>query len=458
MLARICMLLVALVLAVCVVEYVWDLSPLEQVQRAGSWVRTGRPAGGTVIRLGVASWQLGEFPWDETIRRYEQAHPDVRVRMSALPEGFLNTMRAYWMYGHTGYDVVVAWADEEIHPFIHYQWASPDPARRSLIVNVRDYLTDEQFDLLLPGLCVGSSRPDRDHPGRRLYYELPWMGEVLALNYNKRFFQLAGVEHVPRTWEQVEQACRKLKGLRYEGRPVAPLAMNFSQSVFFGQNCYLPMLAAFKRGRGVKDADGRLDVASPEAVRVFETLKRWHQAGYISPNCMVHDDVEVDLKYQRAAMFPHWQSRALEAMRVHGPEAIGVAPTPGADECGTLVSTYGSIVPKCSPLARQAVQFAFEAFSTDAHGFQTAVTKAGKLPGLAELYARKDRSDLPRAVLDLQSSLERAYFFPDLANWPQCAQILAVEFQRYLAGETPTAPAALENVRRRFASEVYRQE
>jgi len=231
MLAKVCMVLLAIIVVVSVVEYVWDLTPLEQVSRAFE-DRAESAGGRTVIRLGIASWQLGEFPWAETIRKYERANPDVDVRMSSLPEGSFNTMQAFWRYGHTPYDVVVAWADEEIHPFIHYHWSSPDPARRSLLVDVRDVLGPERFDTLMPGLCVGSSRVDPGDPAgkRKLYYEIPWMGEVLALNYNKQYFAKAGIDRAPRTWAEVEEACGKLKGLKVDGKEIAPIAMNFGGS------------------------------------------------------------------------------------------------------------------------------------------------------------------------------------------------------------------------------------
>jgi len=75
---------------------------------------------------------------------------------------------------------------------------------------------------------------------------------------------------------------------------------------------------------------------------------------------------------------------------------------------------------------------------------------------MKELYAEKEqRPDLPRIVLDLETSLKGSYFFPDLANWSQCATILVVEFQRYLTGEHPTAEAALQAAQSRFAQEVY---
>ena len=469
MLRWLCIILVGLLVAVSLVEYVAGWTPLEQLSALVAWQRPegGGPLAGrgrTVIRVGVASWQMEEFPWEAAIARYEKAHGGaVKIRVAALPEGTLNSVLLSWAKSsHTEYDVIVAWADEEIHPFIDYNWNTSDPKRRSLIINVRDYLTPEQLDSFMPAMLGGCARKD-PQTGQMNIYELPWMGEVLALNYNKQFLKQRGIETPPRTWEEVEEACRKLAGLEYEGVPVAPLAMNFAQTIFFAQNCYVPMLAAYKKGKGILDAAGRLDVSSPEAVRVFETLKAWHKAGYISPNCMVNESVEQDLRVKRAAMYPHWQSRGLWAVKDHGPEVIGIAPSPGSAEAGSLICTYGGIIPKCSPVVRQAVDFCYETFCTDTHGFQTAVANGfkdgeklkggGKMPVTRAMYRR---TDLMPGIAELAPALERGYQYPDPVNWGQSAEILVVEFQKYLAGDTPTAQAALARAQQRITQEVYR--
>jgi ABC-type glycerol-3-phosphate transport system substrate-binding protein len=460
---------VVLIVLVSAAEMLWDVTPLEQLRAVlGQGAGSGQDAeaAATTIRIGIASWQMDEFPWEDTLRCYEEAHGGkVRILHSVIPEGSLNSVLLLWaLQGKTKYDVVVAWADEEIHPFIDYNWHTPDPARRSLIINVRDYLTSEQLAGFVPAFFGGCSRRDPQTAQVNLY-ELPWMGEVLALNYNKLFFKERGIERPPQTWEEVEQACQKLKSLSHNGVAVAPLAMVFAQGGFFAQNCYLPLLAAYKGGRGVTDENGRPDVSSPEAVRVFETLKRWHQAGYISPNCMVAESIEQDLRVLRAAIYPHWQSRGLWAVKDHGEGVIGIAPTPGAKAAGSLVCTYGCIIPKCSPVIREAVDFCYETFCTDTYGFQTAVSKGwsdphrpgelkggGKMPVTRDMYRR---TDLPAGILDLGQSLEKGYSYPDPVNWAQCAEILAVEFQKHLSGATPTAEEALGSVQRRLAAEVY---
>jgi len=465
MLRWLCLLFAIVIVAVSAVEWVWHATPLEQVR--GEFDITGDPDV-TVIRLGIASWQMAEFPWEETLARFEAAArargQNIRFKASVLPEGSFNSLLLFWAHGYTEYDVVVAFADEEIHPFINYNWNTTDPARRSLLINVRDYLDEEKMNRFVPALLDGASRRD-PQTGTMNTYELPWMGEVLSLNHNRRYLAEAGVTKVPETWAEVEAACKKIKRANLtnpNGERVAPLAMNFDQKAFFAQNCYIPMLAAFKEGRGVEDDAGRLDVSSPEAVRVFKTLKRWYDAGYVSEQSFVSASVEQDLGTLRSVMYPHWQSRGLWAVKEHGGSVIGLAPTPGAKKAGSLIATYGCIIPKCSPVKKLAAEVCYEVFCTDAYRFQSAVAKGferdgkrtggGKMPATIDIYAQ---SDLPPGVAELGRGLSHGYSYPDIANWPQCADILVVEFQKHLQGDTPTAEEALETVRRRFEEEVY---
>lgn len=466
-----CVILALLIGVVSVAEYVAHRSPLEQVSALMGGGDDEGPGGGqgrTVIRMGVAAWQMKEFPWRDAIASYEKAHPDVRVKLSILPEGSLNSMLLFWASDYTEFDLVATWADMEINPFIEYNWKSPDPSRRSLLVDVREVLAPEQLDTFKPAVFAGCSRPD-PQTGKLKSFEVPWMGEVLSLNYNRRYFKQAGIDKPPTTWEEVEEACRKIrdKGLTHNGEKVCALSLNFSQSSFFAQNCYVPMLAAYKKGRGIRDDRGRLDLSSPEAAGVFRTLKRWSREGFLSPHCKIYDTVEQDLRTLRSAMYPHWLSRGLWAIQDHGREVIGAAPSPGSLAVGSLVATYGCIVPKCSRVAKQAIGFGYEAFGTDRHGFQTAVsmgfrgadgktTGGGKMPVTKEMYERKDMNP---EIVELGKALDRGYSYPDPVNWSHVAEILVVEFQKYLddAGDRLTPEQALASARKRIQAEVYKE-
>jgi hypothetical protein len=151
------------------------------------------------------------------------------------------------------------------------------------------------------------------------------------------------------------------------------------------------------------------------------------------------------------------------AVKDHGADVIGIAPTPGAVEAGALACTYGAIIPKCSPIRREAVQFSYETFATDAYGFQSGVVNGwtekgalkggGKMPVIREMYS--PGKNLNPDIAALGRTLDHAYYFPDPVNWEMVSDILVVEFQKYLTGVTPTADQALKTVQRRLAEEVY---
>jgi len=116
------------------------------------------------------------------------------------------------------------------------------------------------------------------------------------------------------------------------------------------------------------------------------------------------------------------------------------------------VSVYPLRQASIGPVIREAVAFSYEAFCTDTYGFQAAVAASGKMPATKETYQRKD---LPPGIAELGRSLSRGYSFPDQVNWNQCADILVVEFQKYLDDKHASAEQALAKVRERFAEEVY---
>jgi hypothetical protein len=195
---------------------------------------------------------------------------------------------------------------------------------------------------------------------------------------------------------------------------------------------------------------------------VLETLKRWYEEGYITDLSFNSAELEQALRVERTAMYCHWQSRGLWAVADLGSDVIGIAPTPGMKRSGALISTYGCIFPKCSPVKEKAVPICYEAFCTDKYGFQSGVSKGftrdgkptggGKMPTVRALY--KD-PEVPSGIRDLGADLDKGYGIPDPSNLKQTNDIFVVEFQKYVRGKTTTAQEVLDTVQKRFADEVY---
>jgi len=444
MLRWICVIMLLLVVAAVVAE--------QYVVRTGRTV-TGKP----VVRVACASWQMGEMPFEPFIEAYRQTHPEVEVELAILPDDSNNKLVMLWQHDQTPYDVLIAYADEEIHTFI----------RQGLLADVSDYLTPEQMATFVPASMAGSTVVGSD--GRPRRYMVPFTIEMMTLNVQAHLLRQRGHTTPPATWDELRRMAVDCKGFESAGRTVWPMACDFGQGFFFGQNYYIPLLAAFTEGQ-IADADGRLVITGPEAERAFAEAKQWYLDGLVSESAKVFEQADRDFMAGLAVIYPHWQSRSAYA-QLEFPDAEFVPwPVPGSDVAGSLVSCYGAIVPKASRVKEQAVQFAYECLS---QWIQPAVAVTGKMPPVSNVYeygfdkspawlqklqerfARSKpewleavekvyaQAKLPQWMIDLRPALEKGYSFPDKLMWPKVNHELAIEFQRYLDGIHATPADAL---------------
>jgi hypothetical protein len=139
---------------------------------------------------------------------------------------------------------------------------------------------------------------------------------------------------------------------------------------------------------------------------------------------------------------------------------------------GALVAHYIGVVPKASPVAKEAARVLLEAFCYD---LQPGVGKAGKMIVINYPYDRQ-RSDyhpaeapkeiaalrslvdakyrLPEWMLALRPTVDKGYCIPDPLTWQRVSDIVGIEFQKYL-NEDITAEEALGRAKRQM-EELYR--
>lgn len=398
--------------------------------------RTGAFEGDKkVIRIGIAGWQKGELPWDRVISEYERKH-NVKIELSMVPSGSETSLLFYWSNDLTPFDVVCSLADEEIHPYI----------RKGLLIDFRKYLSREQLDKLVPATLAGSTVRSAD--GSLGTYCLPYQCEFMVMNYRKDIFDSFGIKEIPDTWAKLAAAAGRIKGYTENGRPVAPICMDFTANVFFGQNCFIPLLAEYKK-TGIADSRGRLDIYGDEAIKVFVTLKEWYDKGLVSQSAM-EGGQENDFIGGMGAVFCHWQTRGKKAMDMleNGKNKIAFAPIPGSRTAGALVSCYGAIIPKCSPVKDEAVRFCYEAFTTD---MQPEVAAAGTLPCIRSLYVQ---GKVEPWMLGIYGMLENGYGFPDPDTWPRVRKILGYAFGKYMSGQM--SPEEAIGWARKEVDELYK--
>jgi len=420
--------------------------------------RLQRPLARPVVRIGCAGWQKAEMPFESFIAACQQLHPDVDIQLKVMPPEDQNKLMMLWLEGRTPLDAVLGLANEEIHTYI----------QMGVLEDVQNLLKPEQMAEFLPASLDGSSVVGRD--GKLHRYMIPFTVEMMCLNVRQDLLARQGITKLPGTYAELEEMAGRLGDLRdTTGRKIWPVCADFSQYVFFSQNCYVPMLADYTGGR-IVDKRGRLDVSSPQAAQVFVTLRRWFQEGMVSNSATVNQQADRDFQAGLGVVYPHWQSRGPlvenELRKVDPNVKVAIYPAPGADRAGSLVSCYGAIIPACSPNKKVAAQVAYDMLS---HWIQPAVVTVAKLPPIKSVYqaggfdrnppwlrtlrnthagAPADQrpdwlqeiekvyadASLPDWMRRLEPSLFKGYTFPDVTMWPKVWPALAITFQEWLAG------------------------
>lgn len=444
--------------------------------------RLQRPSLRPVIRIGCAGWQKAEMPFESFIAAYQALHPEIDIQLKVMPPEDQNKLMMLWQEGRTPLDLVIAFANEEIHTY----------TQMGVLEDVQNLLTPQQMAAYLPASLDGSSVRGPD--GHMCHYMIPFTVEMMCLNVRQDLLDSQGLTGMPATYAELQKMATALKSIQDNtGHTVWPICADFSQYVFFGQNSYVPMLADFTDGH-IADAKGRLDVTSRAAAKVFVTLRQWKKQGLVSNQSTNFQQADRDFQSGLGVIYPHWQSRGplveQELLTVNPKVKVSIYPAPGAERAGSLVSCYGAIIPDCSPNKKLAAQVAYDLLS---HWVQPAVVTTGKLspirsvyehgfdkrpPWLQELqsrYASTPMADRPVWLADieriyaeatrpewmvrLQPSLFKGYTFPDVTMWGKVWPALAITFQEWLAGKYgDDVDSAMKTLQQRIDTEYARSD
>jgi len=422
-----------------------------------------RQGGVTTVRVMVDSWQYSEFmtpdkDLERAIRAFEQRHPEIKIDLRLMPEANEITLMLPWRAGQTPFDLLLTTNNETIVRYAEGGFLAP------LDAILKPELDAGLLDEFLPGY-LQYCRLEDPRTGETHLYGLPWLGEIMALNYRKDVLRELGepVDEIPRTYQELEDYARRL---RRPEQKIYGVTLDLSPG-FFSQNAYVPVLRSLRGS--VEDENGRLDVSSPEAVQTFEMLKRWYTEGLMPKGALTPYQSADDFRAKIAIFFPNWQSRGFWAIRSinesqppgshEGEKRIGIGPCPGSERVGALVAHYIGVIPKTSPVPKEAARVLLEAFCFD---LQAGVGKAGKMMVIHDPYRRRDPDYRPedappeiaslRALTDasfqipewmeaLRPTVDKGYCIPDPLNWTRVSDIVGIEFQKYLNEDIPASEA-----------------
>ncbi|MBA2874279.1 ABC transporter substrate-binding protein [Thermaerobacillus caldiproteolyticus] len=200
------------------------------------------------IEVTLAGW--GGNPSEQkllqqTLDEFEAKHPDIKVKLEVISEQYMDVIKTR-LIGGEGPDVFYLDAFE-----------APALIETGVLEPLDKYVTDD-FDINdfeKPLLDAFKGKDGK-------IYGFPKDYSTLALFYNKKMFQEAGVD-VPKTWDELREAAKKLtKGTKVYGLGVAP------------ELARLYYIAESKGGKVV--TDNKASFADPKVVEALQPIVDMH--------------------------------------------------------------------------------------------------------------------------------------------------------------------------------------
>ncbi|MEU8800165.1 ABC transporter substrate-binding protein [Spirillospora sp. NPDC048819] len=267
-------------------------------------VATGKDLTQTVPKL-VAEWN-GEHP-EEKVRLVELPEDGDRARQQLVQNMQIES---------DAYDVVrldAVWTAE----FAARRWILPLP----------DGLVDTS-SFVPAALETGKYR------GR--LYAAPWLTGTGVLYYREDLLSKAGVEGPPKTWDEMRDACAKVRRLP-EGEGVGCYAGQYGKYEGLTVNYSEAVQSA---GGEVFDASGRPRVTTPQAKAGLRFLVDAFEDGTIPEEAITFKEEEGRRAFQEGGLVFHrnWAYVYALASAEDGSEVagkFGVAPIPGKDGLGS---------------------------------------------------------------------------------------------------------------------------
>ena len=246
-----------------------------------------KPYAGTTIHVLLNTHEYYDIA-DTYIPEFEEA-TGIDVVMEHVERVSLATKQEMELGAHTGaYDIMLIDPSKATR-YYEAGWVEPlgewiaseDPAITDPDFDINDYISVYTDLLTVDGNLCG----------------LPAVGETTMLFYRKDLFEQAGIDKVPETWDEVEQACIKLKALGVD-------AIGLRARAGEGLNCYIWPSFLYAYGGSYVDENGYPVLNSPEAVAATQKFADMiNNYGPVGGSDMTHAEHITSFQQGNLAMF-----------------------------------------------------------------------------------------------------------------------------------------------------------
>lgn len=371
------------------------------------------------------------------VSAWNTAHPDEKVTVIELPES---------ADGQRQQMVQSALAKQDTYSILNLDvvWTAEFAANRWVVE-----LPKDQFPSL--NSAIPATVKTAEYRGK--LYAVPITSDGGLLYYRKDLLDKAGVQP-PKTWDEMQQACTKVKALpeakgmncyagqfeKYEG-----LTCNFSEAV---------------NGAGgeVVGEDGKPNVNTPEAQAGLTWLVNGFKTGEIPKAAITYKEEEGRRAFQEGKLIFHrnWPYVYALAGKTDGSSKIvgkfAVAPLPGKD--GPGVSTLGGHNYAISAFAKNKASAAdFIKFMASEERQKANVEKTSQAPTWASLYDDPTLQKEFPYLAPLKASIESAKPRPSVVKYGDVTAAIQEAAYGALTG-TATPQQALSDLQTKLSSMI----
>jgi multiple sugar transport system substrate-binding protein len=356
---------------------------------------------------------------------WNSAHPDEQVKITELPESaddqrnrmIQNAQTESTEFAVLNLDVI---------------WTAEFAANRWIVELPQDEFELDQF--LEPAVETGMYR-DR-------MYAMPVYSDGGLLYYRKDLLDQAGVTEPPATWDEMLEACTKVKAIpaaanmgcyagqfdKYEG-----LTVNFAEAVQ-------------SAGGSIVDESGKPTVTTQEAKDGLNFLVDARKNNEIPEAAITYKEEEGRRAFQDGQLIFHrnWPYVNALANATDGSSKIagkfGVAPLPGAD--GPGVSSLGGHNFAISAFAEnKATALDFIKFFSSEEAQRSNLLATSQAPTRAALYEEQELITQYPYLPTLLASIENAVPRPRVVRYGDVTAALQEAAYGAITGETTTDEA-----------------
>lgn len=263
-------------------------------------------------------------------------------------------------------------------------------------------------------------------------YGVPFTTDTLALVYNKKLFQQAGIADAPKTWDDLKAAAKTIKAKTGADGFWLNTASYYAQPFLYGEGADMVDTSAKK-----------ITINSPAAVKGLTTWQSMfsgaglHKADTTADGYAHIQDAFVNGKVAAIIQGPWEITNFYKGSAFADKGNLGIAPVPAgsAGSAGAPTGGHNLAVYAGSDKAHQEAALTFVNFMTSAKSQTTIALKNSTLPTRSDAYTAQVTAD--PGVKGFQAVLSSAQPRPELPEYSSLWGPFGDELTKVAGGKEP---------------------